>query len=84
MEENKLAQLSDVGTEMLNEAVKKRYVEKYADTIIKLEEDRKKLTDALAKLDTFKKRIEDGDLIGAQEYKKYRKELRDNGYEQDE
>ena len=75
MANKNLAKLSDVATKGLLDKVQERYIEKYADKVLILVEDQKKLRDALTKVDTYMKRVEEGDLLAVDEYMKKKQKL---------
>lgn len=83
MAENKLAKLNDAAVSNFMDKVKERYIEKYADDVLLLIEDHKKLEKAFNKLSDFIARIEEGDIAAVEEYKKARRKLEkeENGEE---
>lgn len=75
MKKNTLVNLSKQTAEGFIDKVKKRYVEKYADDTVKLLEDQRKLQSALDKINSWVKRVEEGDLTAVEEYVQGRKRL---------
>lgn len=72
---NTLANLSKQTATNFIDKVKQRYVEKYADDTVKLLEDQRKLQSALDKINSWVKRVEEGDLTAVEEYVQGRKRL---------
>ena len=57
------------------QTIQRRYIEQYADTVLKMIDDQKKLQKAVTKLDAWLKRIDAGDFTACEEYKKRRRNL---------
>lgn len=72
---NTLANLSKQTATNFIDKVKQRYVEKYADDTVKLLEDQRKLQSALDKINSWVKRVEEGDLTAVEEYVQSRRRL---------
>lgn len=70
-----LVDLTDQAKTGFLDKVKERYIEKYADDVLKLLEDQKRLKRALDRVDGFVKRIEEGDFTAIEAYKKARRRL---------
>lgn len=70
-----IEKISKVSGQDFLDAVQKRYLEKYADDVIRLMDDIKRLQKSLVKLEGWMTRVEDGDYVAIEEYKKRRAKL---------
>jgi hypothetical protein len=76
-EETSLATLKpEIGD--LKEVMKQRYIQKYADDVIKMMEEKAKLDAALARYNGWLKRVEEGDWQAVTEYKKERQKMEES------
>lgn len=75
MTKTKLMKLANVSTQAFLDKVKEKYVEKYAEDMVKLLEDQKKLQKALDKVNKYVQEVESGDFTAIERYKKARATL---------
>ena len=78
MASNKLAKLTSTTTKSFLEKVKEQYVEKYAQDVVLLMEDKEKLEKALETVNRYIKRIEGGDITAIKAYLKKRTKLEED------
>lgn len=77
MDENSIVDMKNTGVDFLD-VVKKRYIEKNADTALKIIEEYEQLKKATTFYEGLVTRLKEGDATVFEEYKKKRSEFEDS------